>query len=107
MKELLQIIPKSYWINQYANHLNWKAHYYSTGSEILSQLDGPIHYLALAVSTTGTILGVARRLRTVFPDLRVIAVDAVGSVIFGAQPGKRELPGIGSSRIPELLNPMK
>ena len=35
--------------------------------------------------------------------MRVIAVDAVGSIIFGTPPGPREIPGIGSSRVPELL----
>ncbi len=102
VQELLQTIPRSLWINQYANELNWKAHYDGTGSEIVADLDGSIDCLILAVSTTGTILGVSRRLRQEFPRLRVIAVDAVGSVIFGAPPGPREIPGIGASRVPEL-----
>jgi len=59
---------------------------------------GGLDCLVIAVSTTGTILRVARRLREKFPKLRVIAVDAVGSVIFGAPSAPRELPGIGSSR---------
>lgn len=104
VQELLYMMPGSYWINQYANHLNWEAHYFGTGEEIIAQLDGPINYLVLAVSTTGTLLGNARCLKREFPQLRVIAVDAVGSVIFGAPAGKRELPGIGASRVPEILN---
>lgn len=100
--ELLRTIPESLWINQYANDLNWKAHYYTTGSEIVASLDEPIDCLILAVSTTGTILGVSSRLRQEFPNLRVIAVDATGSVIFGAPPAPREIPGIGASRVPEL-----
>ena len=103
VKQLVQQIPNSYWINQYANERNWQAHYYGTGNEIVQQLDGPVDYAVLAVSTTGTLLGVSRRLREVFPHMRVIAVDATGSAIFGAPPGPRELPGIGSSRVPELL----
>lgn len=102
--KLLQIIPQGMWINQYANQLNWKAHYYGTGDEIVANLDSSIDCLVLAVSTTGTILGVSRCLRRKFPHLRVIAVDAVGSVIFGAPPGPREIPGIGASRAPELLS---
>ncbi len=104
VQELVRTIPDSLWINQYANQLNWQAHYNGIGGEIIADLDGSLDCLVMAVSTTGTILGVARRLREKFPHLRVIAVDAVGSVIFGAPPGKRELPGIGSSRVPELLN---
>jgi cysteine synthase A len=104
VKELLQITSQSMWLNQYANQLNWKAHYYNTGNEILANLDGSLDCLILSVSTTGTILGVSRCLRERFPHLRVIAVDAVGSVIFGAPSGPRKIPGIGASRVPELLN---
>lgn len=101
--ELLQRIPHSHWTNQYANQLNWQAHYYETANEILAELDRPIDCLITAVSTAGTLLGISRRLREVFPRLRVIAVDACGSIIFGGPPGPREIPGIGSSRVPELL----
>ncbi|SDZ14069.1 2,3-diaminopropionate biosynthesis protein SbnA [Thermoactinomyces sp. DSM 45892] len=103
--ELLEEIPNSSWVNQYANPLNWLAHYYGTGSEIVKQIDGSIDYLVCAVSTTGSILGISRRVREAFPDVKVIAVDAVGSVIFGTPSLPRELPGIGASRVPELFTP--
>ncbi|MBD2848476.1 2,3-diaminopropionate biosynthesis protein SbnA [Paenibacillus sp. IB182496] len=103
VQKLLQAEPDAYWINQYANEWNWKAYYSTAAREITEQLQGPIDYLVCAVSTTGSILGFARRLRETHPALRVIAVDAAGSVIFGAPPGARELPGIGASRVPELL----
>lgn len=105
VQDLLHRIPDSIWINQYANPLNWQAHYTFTAQEILDDLDGPLDCVVVGVSTTGTIMGLARRLREVFPRLRVVAVDAAGSVIFDGPPGKREIPGIGSSRVPELLNP--
>lgn len=104
VQELLDTIPNSLWINQYANELNWKAHYYGAGSEIVAQVDRPIDCLFAAVSTTGSIMGNARRLREAFPQIKIVAVDAVGSVIFGSPSAPRELPGIGSSRVPELLN---
>ncbi len=104
VKELVATTPNGYWINQYANEKNWKAYYHSTASEILEQANGKIDYLVMAVSTTGSILGTARRIREANPQLKVIAVDAAGSVIFGAPPAPRELPGIGSSRVPELLS---
>ena len=103
--ELLHEMPAAVWINQYANKRNWQAHYHGTGAEMCEQLLQPPDYLFAAVSTTGSILGCARRLRERFPDLRVIAVDAVGSIIFGGPPGRREIPGIGASRVPELLAP--
>lgn len=104
VKDLVENTPHAFWINQYANPNNWKAHYFSTGNEIVEHLDKPIDYLILATSTSGTILGISRRLREEFPNLRVIAVDAVGSILFGGPSGPREIPGIGASRVPELLN---
>lgn len=103
VQELLRQVPGSVWINQYANQLNWRAHYEGEGAEVIREIGRPIDVLVAAVSTSGTILGLARRLREANPRLHVVAVDAVGSVIFGAQPGPRELPGMGASRVPELL----
>jgi N-(2-amino-2-carboxyethyl)-L-glutamate synthase len=97
--------PGSVWVNQYANERAWQAHYHGTAGEILADLDRPLDCLVVPVSTTGTILGVARRLRGVFPGLHVVAVDAAGSVIFGGSPGPRHLPGLGAGRRPELLAP--
>jgi N-(2-amino-2-carboxyethyl)-L-glutamate synthase len=104
VKELLQKVPKGYWINQYANENNWKAHYLGTGTEMLQQINVTLDYLVVPVSTTGCIMGTSRKLREKHPNLTVIAVDAVGSVIFNTPPGKRELPGFGASRVPEILD---
>jgi len=104
VQELLTEIPGSYWIDQYANEMNTRCHYEGIGSEIVEALEGDtVDVLVAAVSTTATLLGSARRLRDAFPDVRIVAVDAAGSVIFGAAPRVRDLPGIGSSRRPELL----
>lgn len=104
-RELVTASPGAVLINQYANDLNWRSYHDTAGQEILEAVDGPIDYLAAAVSTTGSIQGVARRLRAEHPALKVVAVDAVGSVIFGADPAPRQLPGFGASRVPEILDP--
>src|SRR5205085_3226492 len=101
--ELCREAPDRVWINQYANERNWQAHYHGTAAEILADLDRRIDCLVVPVSTTGTILGLARRLRLAFPSLHVVAVDAVGSVIFGGPPGPRHVPGLGAGPRPELL----
>ncbi|WP_060576910.1 2,3-diaminopropionate biosynthesis protein SbnA [Pseudonocardia sp. EC080610-09] len=97
------------WINQYANDRNWLAHYHGTGAELAEDLVCPPTVLVAPVSTTGSILGCARRLREHAPQMRVVAVDAVGSVIFSGDrpspPGTRELPGAGAGRVPELHSP--
>ncbi|MEJ2865747.1 2,3-diaminopropionate biosynthesis protein SbnA [Actinomycetospora flava] len=103
--EILATTPDTVWINQYANDRNWLAHYHGTGSELADALIVPPTHLVGAVSTTGSLLGCARRLREVCDPLEVVAADAVGSVIFGGPGGRRELPGLGSSRVPELHSP--
>ena len=105
VRELLAHAPNGVWVNQYANERNWESYYHGTGRELATELVRPPDYLFAAVSTTGSILGCARRLRERFADLRVVAVDAEGSIIFGAPPGPRHIPGIGSSRVPELFTP--
>lgn len=93
------------WVNQYANIRNPRAYHDTLAGEVLDDVEGPIDYLVAAVSTTGSLHGIARRLRARHPDLRVIAVDAVGSVVFGGDAGPRRIPGFGASRVPELLRP--
>ncbi|QGK72239.1 2,3-diaminopropionate biosynthesis protein SbnA [Allosaccharopolyspora coralli] len=100
----LAAAPGAVMVNQYANDLNWRAYHETAGQEILQTVAGSIDYLVAAVSTTGSILGMARRLRQQHPNMKVVAVDAVGSVIFGAPAGPRQLPGFGASRVPEILN---
>src|SRR5438046_10128105 len=80
-----------------------EAHYELTATEICADFDS-LDYAFIGVSTAGTIAGVSRRLKEKYPNIRVIAVDAEGSAIFGAAPRKRHIPGIGSSIVPPLLS---
>lgn len=97
-------IPNSFWCNQYANLHNPMAHY-ATMSEILASLPSAPDYLFCATSSCGTLRGCAEYIREQGLSTKVIAVDALGSVIFGGQPGQRLIPGHGASRIPELFQP--
>lgn len=105
VQRLCRQLPNTVWINQYANPNNWKSHYYGEAEEIINQIDRSIDYLVVGASTSGTIMGVSRRLKEKFPHLKVIAVDIVGSVLFGGHSGPREIPGIGASTVPALLSP--
>lgn len=104
-QELVALTPNAVEINQYADQLNWRSYHDTAGEEILRAVDGPVDYLVAAVSTTGSIQGIARRMRQQHPELKVVAVDAVGSVIFGAPPAPRHIPGFGASRVPEIHDP--
>src|SRR5213078_2026191 len=55
----------------------------------------------------GTLAGISERLRQVFPQINVVAVEPVGSVTFGGSPGKRNIPGIGTSVRPKLADHAK
>ena len=54
--------------------------------------------------TTGTLTGVSRAIRAASPTTRIIAVDTLGSVTFGTEAGPRHLPGLGTSRRPEIAS---
>lgn len=106
VKELLNEIDNSYWVNQYANPYNAEAYYHTLGSEICRGLDN-IDYVFMGVSSGGTITGVSNKVKEKFPNAKVIAVDIHGSVIFGHPPHKRYIPGIGSSMVPGILEKAK
>ena len=80
-KRLHEEIKGSVYINQYFNQLNIDAHYASTGPEIWEQTDGKITHLVACSGTGGTISGTAKYLKEQNPDIKVIGVDAYGSVL--------------------------
>ncbi|PYV08463.1 MAG: 2,3-diaminopropionate biosynthesis protein SbnA [Acidobacteria bacterium] len=103
VKELCATIPNAYWTNQYGNLDAMAAHYELTAAEICADFES-LDYVFIGVGTAATIAGVSRRLKEHYPNIRVIAVDAEGSAIFGGAPRKRHIPGIGSSIVPPLLS---
>lgn len=74
-------IKGSVYINQYFNDLNIQAHFRSTGPEIWKQTEGKITHLIACSGTGGTISGTGRYLKVQNPDIRVIGIDAYGSVL--------------------------
>ena len=80
-KRLHQEIKGSVYINQYFNALNIDAHYRTTGPEIWEQTGGAITHLVACSGTGGTISGIARFLKEKNPNIRIIGVDAYGSVL--------------------------
>lgn len=80
-KRLHSEIKGSVYINQYFNQLNLDAHYNSTGPEIWNQTEGQITHLVACSGTGGTISGTAKYLKEQNPNIKVIGVDAYGSVL--------------------------
>ena len=73
--------------------------------EVAEQLGGRVDYLFCAASTCGTVRGCVEYARSQNMPMRMVAVDAVGSVLFGGKPGKRLIPGHGASIKPSLHQP--
>ena len=80
-KRLHNEIEGSVYINQYFNALNTEAHFKTTGPEIWNQTNGKITHLVACSGTGGTISGTAQYLKSQNPDIKIIGVDAYGSVI--------------------------
>ena len=80
-KRLHEETKGSVYINQYFNELNIDAHYNSTGPEIWEQTGGQITHLVACSGTGGTISGTARFLKEKNPNIRILGVDAFGSVL--------------------------
>ena len=80
-KRIHQQTPNSIYINQYFNELNIDAHYHSTGPAIWNQTNGAVTHVVACSGTGGTISGVARFLKEKNPSIRILGVDAYGSVL--------------------------
>jgi cysteine synthase A len=91
------------WLNQYDNPGNWGAHYRTTAPAIARQFPD-LDVLFVGAGTTGTLMGCARWFREHRPAVRIVAVDAVGSVSFGAPAATRMIPGLGMGVRPPMLD---
>lgn len=96
--------PDLVWLNQYANPANWIVHEQCTAAAITAEIPD-VDFLFVGAGSTGTLMGCVHHFRRVSPRTRIVAVDAVGSVSFGFRPAPRYIPGIGTSRRPEILRP--
>ncbi|MEU2113934.1 2,3-diaminopropionate biosynthesis protein SbnA [Streptomyces sp. NPDC019507] len=91
------------WLNQYTNPHNGMAHYRRTAPAIARQFPD-LDVLFVGAGTTGTLMGCARYFREWHRPVRIVAVDSAGSVTFGDAPGRRMIPGLGTSVRPPLLD---
>jgi cystathionine beta-synthase len=112
-KKIASETPNSLYINQYFNELNIEAHYLSTGPEIWSQMEGNITHLIACCGTGGTLSGSARFLKEQNSNIKIIGVDAVGSVLKKYhETGKLDkneikpymIEGLGKNLIPTALD---
>ena len=91
------------WTNQYASQSNVTAHYETTAKEIFESFPC-LDYLFVGAGTTGTLVGCAKFFSQYSPKTKIIAVDNKGSVTFDFPAALRYIPGLGTSRKPEIVS---
>jgi cystathionine beta-synthase len=101
----------SFYVNQYNNPDNPEAHYKYTGPELWEQMDGKIDYFVAGIGTGGTLSGVAKYLKEKNPNIKVIAVDPIGSVFYDyfkhgkpGEPNVYKLEGIGEDMMVDAMD---
>ncbi|MGD8994379.1 MAG: cysteine synthase, partial [Syntrophobacterales bacterium] len=100
--ELVRRFPDRYYMpDQFNNEDNWKAHYYTTATEIWEQTEGKVTHVIMTLGTTGTAIGVTRRLKEYEKNVRTIAVEPyMGHKIQGLKNMKESyVPGIFDKEI--------
>ncbi|KAI7893703.1 cystathionine beta-synthase [Mucor mucedo] len=107
-RKLRDEIPNAVILDQYTNPYNPIAHYDTTAEELLEQCDGKIDMLVAGAGTGGTISGIAQKLKEKLPNIKIVGVDPIGSIL--AQPeslntegGSYQVEGIGYDFIPDVL----
>ncbi|MEZ5975018.1 MAG: pyridoxal-phosphate dependent enzyme [Planctomycetota bacterium] len=105
-RELQRILPNAHILDQYGNMDNPQVHYEETAGEILAQTDGgKFDYFVATAGTGGTLSGIARRLKEDAPNVEIVGVDPVGSILAGpGEIGSYKVEGIGYDFIPDVLN---
>ena len=96
--------PNTYYTNQFYNSDTLRG-YEHIGSELLAQVNGPIHAFCGGVGVAGMLMGVARALKRADPDTRIVALEPASSpIITKGTPGTHHVEGLGVGFVPPLLD---
>jgi cystathionine beta-synthase len=111
-KKMTEITPGAYLANQYNNPDNVEVHYRVTGPEIWEQMEGNIDVFVAGAGTGGTISGVGRYLKEKNPNVKIVCVDPVGSILHDlfyfnevrTPPAPYKIEGIGEDMLPDNVH---
>jgi cysteine synthase B len=99
--EIYESNPDIYFYpDQYSNPANWKAHFETTGPEIIRQTDGRITHFVACMGTSGSFVGTARRLRRDIPDVKCISAQPSSG--FHGLEGLKHMP---TAIVPAIYDP--
>ena len=92
--------------NQFANKDNFLAHYETTAEEIIKQIPASVGGFVSGVGTGGTLMGIGKRLKEEFKDLKITAIEADKMPIIstGKIISNHKIEGIGDDFVPELID---
>lgn len=105
-RKLTEEAPGTYFMpNQFGNPANIRAHYETTGPEIIDQTKGLIDFFVAGMGTTGTLMGAGKRLKEFNPNIKVIGVEPfLGHKVQGLKNMKESIvPGIYDPSFPDEI----
>ena len=104
-KRLQRELPRAHILDQYSNKSNPQVHYDTTAAEILEDMENKVDMVVISAGTGGTISGVAKRIKEVCPNVKIVGADPVGSILGGGtEVHSYKVEGIGYDFIPDVLD---
>ena len=92
--------------NQFSNEKNVEAHYMTTGYEIVKQIHEPIGGFTSGIGTGGTLMGIGKRLKETWKDVKIVALEPKELPMLSGYTGigSHKIEGIGDDFIPEIVD---
>lgn len=111
-RKMTEITPGAFLANQYNNPDNVHVHYSATGPEIWEQMEGQVDVFVAGAGTGGTISGVGRFLKEKNPNVKIVCVDPIGSILHDlfyfnqikSPPAPYKIEGIGEDMLPDNVH---
>lgn len=104
-EEILKNNPGSFAPGQFENEDNVAAHEMATGPEILRDMEGKVDVLVATVGTGGTLMGCAKAIRAMCPNVHVVAVEPAESPLLSqGKAGSHGIQGIGANFVPGIYD---